>query len=102
MVTKYRKCKICSGARNSKSGLKLPVSSRIAENLEKIPGIETALKAPIIDVEQAQVVEVMELVILALEKEVPTKCKDSLLVQTITGRFDCRSWSGQGLLKRSP
>ena len=66
----------------------LPVSSRIANNLEKIPGIEKALKTPIIDVDQAKVVAIMERVILSLEKEVPTECKDSLLVQTITGRLD--------------
>ncbi len=46
------------------------------------------MKTPIIDVDQAKVVTVMERVILSLEKEVPTECKDSLLVQTITGRFD--------------
>ncbi len=66
----------------------LAVSSRIAKNLESIPGIEKALKTPIIDVDQPKVVTVMERVILSLEKEVPKQCKDSLLVQTITGRFD--------------
>ncbi len=77
----------------------IPVSSRIANNLEKMPGIEKALKSPIIDVDQAKVATVMERVILSLEKEVPTGCKDSLLVQTITGMFDYMSDSG--VLKRS-
>ncbi len=63
----------------------LAVSSRIADNLEKIPGIEKALKTPIIDVDQAKVVTVMERVILSLKKEVSDECEDSLLVQIITG-----------------
>ena len=42
---------------------------------------------------------VMERVILSLEKEVTTECKDSLLVQTVTGKYDlvCVIGSGVGI-----
>ncbi len=66
--------------------LEFPDSTRIADNLKNIPGIEKALETPIIDVEQSKMVAVMERVILSLEKSVPTGCKDSLLVQIITGK----------------
>ncbi len=61
-------------------------SSRIADNLKNIPGIEKALETPIIDVDQSKMMTVMERVILSLEKSVPTECKDSLLVQIMTGK----------------
>ncbi len=69
------------------SCIECSVSSRIADNPQNIPGIEKSLKTPITDIDQATVVAVMEQVILSLEKEVPTECKDSLLVQTVTGRY---------------
>ncbi len=63
-----------------------PDSKIIADNLKNIPGIERALTTPIIDVDQSKMVTVMERVILSLEKSVPTGCKDSLLVQIMTGK----------------
>ena len=64
-----------------------PDSASLANTLKEIPGIEKALKSPIIDVDQSKVVTVIERVILSLENEVPAECKDSLLVQIITGKY---------------
>ncbi len=64
----------------------IPDSARIADNLKNIPGIEKALETPIIDVDQSKVVTVMERVIFSLEKSVPTGCKDSMVVQIMTGK----------------
>lgn len=44
------------------------------------------METPIIDVDQTTLVTAMERVIRTLEKEVPTECKDSLLVQIVTGK----------------
>ena len=62
------------------------VSSSIAGSLKTIPGIVKALKTPIIDVDQSTVVKAMQRVILSLENAVPEECKDSMLVQIITGK----------------
>ncbi len=61
--------------------------STIADSLTDIPGIVKAMETPIIDVEQSKVVSAMERVILSLEKGISTGCKDSLLVQILTGKI---------------
>ncbi len=61
--------------------------SKLADSLKDIPGIAKAMKTTIIDVDQSKVVTAMERVIRSLEKGVPTECKDTLLVQIMTGKI---------------
>ena len=63
------------------------MTTQLAASLEDIPGIDKALKTPIIDVEIPKLEAILENVVLTLVGEIETPCKHAMLVQIVTGRY---------------
>ena len=59
---------------------------KLATSLEEIPGIDKALKTPIIDVEPPKLEAILENVFLTLVGQIETPCKHAMLIQIATGR----------------
>ena len=65
------------------------MATQLAAFLEDIPGIDKALKTPIIDVEISKLEAILENVVLTLVGEIEPPCKHAMLVQIVTGRYEC-------------
>lgn len=62
------------------------VAKDLADSLQDIPGIVTALERPIIDMETRKLERILENVVLALVGKIEAPCKHAMLIQIVTGR----------------